>query len=59
MFLCRLCAFLTELDDAVVVTATGRCICLRCFLRETGGSMPMDPRLYRELTALLTTSVGE
>jgi hypothetical protein len=50
---CILCAFETELDDAVIVAGTGRCVCLRCFLRETNNEKPMDKHLRRELVATL------
>ena len=50
---CLLCAFETELDDAVVTSANGRCICLRCYLRETGAAKRMEKTLRRELIATL------
>lgn len=55
MFRCILCAFDTEFDDAVVVSSNGRCICLRCFNRETRSEKPMGKELRRELTAALAT----
>jgi hypothetical protein len=55
MFLCILCAFETELDDAVVVT-TGRCICLRCFARETNTQRQMNKQLRRALDATLAAA---
>lgn len=54
MWTCCICRFNTELDDAMVTTARGRCICLRCFSRETGSARPLSPALRRELTATLT-----
>lgn len=53
MLRCILCAFETELDDAVIVASNGRCVCLRCYLRETNNAKPMDQRLRRELVATL------
>jgi hypothetical protein len=53
MYRCILCAFDTELDDAVVANKSGRCICLRCYLRETGGTKMMEQRLRREVIATL------
>jgi hypothetical protein len=55
MLRCILCAFDTELDDAVVTSSTGRCICLRCYARETNNQKPMTKRLRRELAAALDT----
>ncbi len=53
MYRCILCAFDTELDDVVVANPHGRCVCLRCFLRETGSAKRMEKRLHRELSAML------
>ncbi len=53
MLRCILCAFETEVDDAVIIASNGRCVCLRCFLRETNNAKPMDQRLRRELVATL------
>lgn len=53
MLRCILCAFETEVDDAVIVASNGRCVCLRCFLCETNNAKPMDQRLRRELVATL------
>lgn len=56
MLRCILCAFAIELDDAVVCSAMGRCICLHCFVRETHNDKPMSRSLRRELVAALATS---
>ena len=53
MFRCILCAFGAELDDAVVTGTQGRCICLRCFLRETHTEKRMDKGLRRDLLQTL------
>ena len=50
---CTICHFETELDDVVVANATGLCICLRCFARETGSEHPMPKALRREVIAAL------
>ena len=50
---CTICHFATELDDVVVATVTGQCICLRCFSRETGSGHPMPKALQREVVAAL------
>ncbi|MGH2603524.1 MAG: hypothetical protein ACRDJ9_29585 [Dehalococcoidia bacterium] len=53
MWTCCICRFDTYLDDAVVPTTQGTCICLRCYGRETGSARPMPPALRRELSAAL------
>jgi hypothetical protein len=53
MWTCRICRFETELDDVVVALAHARCICLRCYARETGGGRPLSKALRRELESLL------
>ncbi len=52
---CTICHFETELDDVAVATATGYCICLRCFTRETDTERPMPKALRREIIAALAT----
>ncbi|MFN8559714.1 MAG: hypothetical protein U0531_21005 [Dehalococcoidia bacterium] len=54
MLRCILCAFETELDDAVVLSVSGRCICLRCFTRETNNQKLMTKELRREVVAALS-----
>ena len=53
MSTCILCRFATELDDIVVERATGGCICLRCFGRETGSARPLPKALRRAVSAAL------
>jgi hypothetical protein len=55
MLRCILCAFDTEVDDAVVTSPTGRCICLRCFTKEINDQKRMDKALRKELVATLST----
>ena len=50
---CTICRCGTELDDIVIGGAGGRCICLRCFDRQTGSSRRMSHELRRVLTATL------
>jgi hypothetical protein len=50
---CTICRFETQPDDMVVVHISGRCICLRCYTRETESAHPMSSALRRELMALL------
>ena len=53
MATCTICRFETELDDVVLGGRTGRCVCLRCFDRETGSARPMPKALHRALSAAL------
>ncbi len=53
MWTCRICRFETELDDVVVAFATGGCVCLRCYGRETATARPMPKALRQELIATL------
>ena len=53
MWTCRICRFATDLDDVVIATAHGTCICLRCFLRETGSARPLPQALRHDLVAAL------
>ncbi len=54
MVTCVLCGFVTELDDAALLLGgRPRCICLRCFARETGTARAMPPALRREVDACL------
>lgn len=59
MVICLLCGFAAELDDAAVLLATRpRCICVRCFSRETGSTARRMPAwLRRELVACLQVDV--
>lgn len=50
---CTICHCETELDDVVAARPNGRCICLRCFDRETASARPMPKVLRRALTAVL------
>ncbi len=57
MYLCVICRFLVEIDDAIVPTGLGRCICLRCFRRETNTTVVIDPKLRKEI--VMTLAVGD
>ncbi len=50
---CRLCLNLTELDDVALSLASGRCVCLRCYGRETGSTPVMPAALRRALRAVV------
>ncbi len=45
MYRCLLCISPTLDDDAVAPTASGSCICLRCFTRHAGDPLPMPQAL--------------
>ncbi len=51
MWVCGICRFETVLDDCVVTTSKGTCICLRCYERETGSTKPMSKALRAEYAA--------
>jgi hypothetical protein len=53
MYVCVICRFAADLDDVVAPTASGRCICLRCFARETETGRPMPKPLRRAIIAVL------
>jgi hypothetical protein len=53
LHVCIICRFPAELDDAVVPTSGGQCICLRCFARETGSARPFDRWLRQEVDTVL------
>ena len=52
MYRCVICRFDVELDD-VVIRGDARCICLRCYERETRSEKPMDNRLRQQVTQTL------
>ena len=53
MFHCILCQFDVVLDDTRIVSMdTGRCICLRCYCRESDSMITMSKHLRHELTAV-------
>ena len=51
MFTCVICQFNAELDDVALSGPSGRCVCLRCYLRETGNGLAMSKSLRRDLAA--------
>jgi hypothetical protein len=53
MFTCHICRFDTELDDVAVLAHGGRCICLRCYARETDTAKPMPKILRRQVISAL------
>ena len=53
MYICVICRFQVVLDDAIAGTSSGRCVCLRCFSRETETYRSMSKELQRDLSAAL------
>jgi ribosomal protein L40E len=53
MFTCLICRFDAELDDVAVRGSGPRCICIRCFARETGTAKWMPKSLRSQLHAAL------
>jgi hypothetical protein len=53
MYVCVICRFEVELDDAVAPTATGHCVCVRCFARETESEHSMDKPLRQAILDVL------
>jgi hypothetical protein len=53
MCMCVICRFQVELDDAVLPTSNGGCICVRCFARETETEVPLSKSLRKELMEVL------
>ncbi len=56
MFTCRICRFDAELDDVAVPGAGPRCICVRCFARETGTAKRMPKGLRGQVVATLAAA---
>lgn len=59
MVTCLLCGFSAEMDDvAVLLAARARCICVRCFSRETGAPRTTTPEwLRREVASCIQVDV--
>lgn len=53
MTTCIICRYDVPMDDAIAPSASGRCVCLRCFTRETSTTMRMPKGLIRQLTELM------
>ena len=50
---CIICKYETELDDVALRHDERRCVCLRCYTRETETARPMPKLLQRDLSATL------
>lgn len=53
MFTCIICCFVVEFDDVISRFGSRRCVCLRCFARETGSERPMPQALRRQVIQVL------
>ena len=48
MFVCVICHFDAELDDVVFDRGDGRCVCLRCYERETRTERRVSKAVVRD-----------
>ena len=55
MFNCVICRFDAELDDVVAPISGGRCVCLRCYGRETDTALLMSKDLQRDVVSALAS----
>ena len=55
MFTCVMCHFSTELDDVVIEQRAGRCMCVRCYHRQTSSTLPMPIALWHAVTSTLAS----
>jgi hypothetical protein len=53
MWTCAICHFETEFDDVELAIATGQCVCLRCYGRETGTTLQMPKSLRIDIISAL------
>ncbi len=53
---CILCRYATALDDVVIGGPHGRCVCLHCYLRETGAARPLTRVLRHAVDAALAAA---
>jgi hypothetical protein len=49
VFICSLCRFAVPLDDTLITTARGGCICLRCYLSHVEDERRLPTFLRRQL----------
>ena len=49
MYRCAICRFEVPLDDVEAPNVAGHCICLRCYLRESGQEKPMPKTLRKDI----------
>jgi hypothetical protein len=53
MSTCVLCRFEVEADDVALTGPQGRCICLRCYLREADTAQAISKSLRSEIESCL------
>ena len=58
MVTCMVCRFDIVEDDVAFRAGAGRCVCLACYLRETGAARAVPRRLHHEIVAALTAIEG-
>jgi hypothetical protein len=58
VYTCAICQFEVELDDVALPGRNGLCVCLRCYMRETGNASTMPKELQRELRLCLEETAG-
>jgi hypothetical protein len=56
VYICFLCRFSVPLDDTLVTTAKGGCICLACYLRTVEDEKPLPKDLYHEVSAVASAA---
>ncbi len=56
MSTCVICRFPTVLDDVQLRGPRGRCVCVRCYLRETDTLRTVPAALRRRVEAILATA---
>jgi hypothetical protein len=56
MFTCVICRFPAELDDVIAPTATGRCVCLRCYARETETTRYLSRAMAADVATALSAA---
>ena len=56
VYLCSLCRSAVPLDDTLITTARGGCICLRCYLRHVDDDRRLPGDLRRQLAEVAAES---
>lgn len=56
MFTCTLCRFAVPLDDTLVTTSKGGCICLACYLRNVDDYRRLPKELDRAVAAVVAAA---
>ncbi len=58
MYECRICRWLYPLDDVMLMFGSIRCVCVRCYRRETVTDKPMPKHLQRELSQVIAEATA-